>query len=90
MRDPAKFRNYAEECRRLAHSMPAEHRGTLLKMADAWMQCAREAERVLTDNDTSASLEDSATSESLEDSAPHSYLGIAKQNRAARPPPWWV
>jgi hypothetical protein len=50
-------------------------------MADAWMECAREAERAMSDNDTS---------ESLEDSAPHSYLGIAKQNRAARPPPWWV
>jgi hypothetical protein len=81
MRDPAKFRNYAEECRRLANSMPTEHRGTLLKMADAWVQCAREAERTLTDSDTS---------ESMEDSAPHSYLGIAKQNRAGRPPPWWV
>jgi hypothetical protein len=81
MRDPAKFRTYAAECRRLANSMPAEHRGTLTKMADAWMECAREAERAMSDKDTS---------ESLEDSAPHSYLGIAKQNRAGRPPPWWV
>ena len=78
MRDPAKFRKYAAECRRLADSMPAEHRGTLFKMADAWMECAHEAERALSDKDTS---------ESLEDLAPHSYLGIAKQNRAGRPPP---
>jgi hypothetical protein len=81
MRDPAKFRTYAAECRRLADTMPAEHRGTLIKMADAWMKCAHEAERAMSDKDAS---------ESLEDSAPRSHLGIAKQNRAGRPPPWWV
>jgi hypothetical protein len=81
MRDPAKFRKYAAECRRLANSMPAEHRGTLMKMADAWMDGAREAERAMSGTDTG---------ESLEDSAPRSYIGMAKQNRAGRPPPWWV
>jgi hypothetical protein len=80
MRDPAKFRKYAEECRRLANTMP-EHRGALMKMADAWMDCAREAERAIGDTDTGGSLEDSA---------PRSYIGMAKQNRAGRPPPWWV
>ena len=81
MHDPAKFRKYAAECRRLADSMPAQHRSMLIKMADAWMECAREGERATSDKDTS---------ESLEDSAPRPYVGIAKQNRAGRPPPWWV
>jgi hypothetical protein len=81
MRDPAKFRRYAEECRRLANSMPAEHRGTLFKMADAWIECAREAERMMSSNEAS---------DSSEDVAPRRYLGIAKQNRAGQPPPWWV
>src|SRR5580704_13365053 len=45
MRDPVEFRRYAEECRRLAKMMPAEHRGTLLKIAEAWIECAQEAER---------------------------------------------
>jgi hypothetical protein len=81
MRDPAKFRKYAEECRRLAKIMPAEHRGTLLKIADAWTDCAREAERDMGNQDAG---------DISEDVAPRSYLGIAKQNRAGRPPPWWV
>ena len=81
MRNPAKFRKYAEECRRLANIMPAEHRGTLLKIADAWVECAQEAER-----DTGKA----DTGDSSEDLAPRLNFGIAKQNRAARPPPWWV
>jgi hypothetical protein len=44
MRDPTKFREYADECRRLASRMP-EHKETLLSMADAWMGCAKAAER---------------------------------------------
>jgi hypothetical protein len=44
MRDPATFRKYAEECRRLAGSMP-DHRVTLLRMAEAWTTCAHDAER---------------------------------------------
>jgi hypothetical protein len=81
MRDPAKFRKYAEECRRLANIMPKEHRGTLLKIADAWIECAREAERDTGKDDPS---------DSSEEPAPRSNFGSAKQNRAARPPPLWV
>jgi hypothetical protein len=44
MRDPTKFREYADECRRLASRMP-EHKETLLSMADAWMGCAKAAEK---------------------------------------------
>jgi hypothetical protein len=39
-----EFRMHAEECRRIGRSMP-EHRERLLKIAQAWEACAREAER---------------------------------------------
>jgi hypothetical protein len=45
MKDVKKFREYAEDCRRLAKSMKPEHKATLLEIADAWDQCADEAER---------------------------------------------
>jgi hypothetical protein len=45
MKDVAKFRRYAEDCRRLAKSMKPEHEGTLLEIADAWDEYAEEAER---------------------------------------------
>ena len=45
MRDPATYRRYAEECRRLASIMPEEYRGTLLEIAEAWSKLAEEAER---------------------------------------------
>jgi len=45
MKDVKKFREYAEDCRRLAKSMKPEHKATLLEIADAWDQCANEAER---------------------------------------------
>jgi hypothetical protein len=41
MKDVIKFREYAEDCRRLAKSMKPEHKATLL--ADAWDKCAEEA-----------------------------------------------
>jgi hypothetical protein len=44
MQNPATFRAYAEECKRLAASMP-EHKDALLQMAQAWMTCAENAER---------------------------------------------
>jgi hypothetical protein len=43
MPSSAEYRNYAEECRRLARQMP-EHRDALLKMALAWTQSAEDAE----------------------------------------------
>jgi hypothetical protein len=44
MRDPEEFRMYAEECRRLALTLP-QHREALLQMAEAWKACAEEAEK---------------------------------------------
>ena len=51
MEDIEKFRKYAEECRRLAKSMKPEHKATLLEIAEAWDQCAEEAEGERTKND---------------------------------------
>jgi hypothetical protein len=51
MEDIEKFRQYAEECRRLAKSMKPEHKATLLEIAEAWDQCAEEAEGERTQND---------------------------------------
>jgi hypothetical protein len=45
MKDVMKFREYAEDCRRLSKNMKPEHKATLLEIADAWDQCADEAER---------------------------------------------
>ena len=45
MREPATYRRYAEECRRLASIMPEEHRRTLLEIAEAWSKLANDAER---------------------------------------------
>jgi hypothetical protein len=42
---PATYRRYAEECQRLAKTMPEEHRRALLEIADAWLVLAQEAER---------------------------------------------
>jgi hypothetical protein len=44
MRDPKTFRKYAAECRRLAGIM-ADHKDTLLLMAETWISCAEAAER---------------------------------------------
>jgi hypothetical protein len=45
MQNPAKFREYAEECRRLAEQATGKNRATLLIIAEAWTNCALEAER---------------------------------------------
>jgi hypothetical protein len=45
MKDFIKLKGYAEDCRRLAKVMKPEHKATLLEIADAWDQCAEEAER---------------------------------------------
>jgi hypothetical protein len=44
MQDPAQFRKYAEECRRLAQFGLPEHRVTLLEIAEAWIKCAEDLE----------------------------------------------
>ena len=45
MKDAKMYREYATDCIRIAQSMNAEDRETLLKMAQAWEDRAREAER---------------------------------------------
>jgi hypothetical protein len=45
MKDVKMYREYAVDCTRIAQSMNAEDRETLLKMAQAWEDRAREAER---------------------------------------------
>ena len=45
MKDAKMYRDYAADCLRIAQSMNAEDRETLLKMARAWEDRAREAER---------------------------------------------
>jgi hypothetical protein len=44
MQNPAKFREYAEECRKLATNAKPEHRQKLLEIAKAWEECANELE----------------------------------------------
>jgi len=43
MQNPAEFRKYAEECKRLAEQHP-ELKASLFKMAEAWTAAATEAE----------------------------------------------
>jgi hypothetical protein len=45
MQDPATYKRYAEECRRMAMTAPEEHRRTLLEIADAWIRVAQDVER---------------------------------------------
>jgi hypothetical protein len=46
MQNPATFREYAEECKRLAKTAKSEKdRAALLEIAEAWFACAAEAER---------------------------------------------
>ncbi len=44
MKDAKMYREYAADCIRIAQSMNAKDRATLLKMAEAWEDRAREAE----------------------------------------------
>lgn len=45
MQDSAQFRQYADECRRLARTLPPAQQQTLLEIAEAWVKCAEETER---------------------------------------------
>jgi hypothetical protein len=47
MTDPATYRKYAEECRRLATRAPENDRRLLLQHADVWLKLAEEAPRRL-------------------------------------------
>jgi len=43
MEDASTYRQYAEECRKLAKSMP-DHREKLLSMAAVWLELAEKAD----------------------------------------------
>lgn len=45
MQEVETYRQYAADCKRLAHGMTAKDKEILLKIADAWEQRAKEAER---------------------------------------------
>jgi len=45
MKNAKTYREYAAECIRIAQRMSAKDKETLLKMAQAWEDRAREAER---------------------------------------------
>lgn len=44
MQDPRTYKRYAEECYRLAKTLPTEYRSTLLEIAEAWIKLAQESE----------------------------------------------
>ena len=45
MQNPAKFREYAEQCKQLAKTANEKDRAALLEIAEAWLAYAAEAER---------------------------------------------
>jgi hypothetical protein len=45
MKDAQTYKQYAAECLRIARMMSGEHRSSLLAIAEAWLELAREAER---------------------------------------------
>jgi len=45
MESPDKYREYAEECRRIARQLSPENRAILLEIANAWISRAEEEER---------------------------------------------
>jgi hypothetical protein len=51
MDDPATYRRYAEDCKRLARSMSLADRKVMLEIAEAWVVCAKEAERKASGNE---------------------------------------
>ena len=49
MQDAQTYRDYAEECRKLAAALP-QHRASLLDMAAVWANLAEKAERKKQEN----------------------------------------
>ena len=45
MPSATKYREYAEECRRIARQLPPDQQKILLDIAEAWIQCALEEDR---------------------------------------------
>jgi hypothetical protein len=46
MQDSKTYRQYAEECRRIAQTMSAKDKAVMLEMAKVWDERADEAERL--------------------------------------------
>jgi hypothetical protein len=44
MRSVGKYREYAEECRRIARQLPPDQKAILLNIAAAWLRCAEDEE----------------------------------------------
>jgi hypothetical protein len=44
MNDAKRFREYAEECRKIAATLPGDQKGRLLEIGKAWEECAKAAE----------------------------------------------
>ena len=44
MTKAAQYRKYAEQCKNLAEALHGESKNTLLEIAAAWENCAREAD----------------------------------------------
>jgi hypothetical protein len=45
MESAEKYRQFAEDCRRLAEKAAPKDRSVLLEIAEAWEQCAKDAGR---------------------------------------------
>jgi hypothetical protein len=45
MDNAEKYRQYAEDCRRMAEKAAPKDKSLLLEIAGAWEQCAKDAER---------------------------------------------
>jgi hypothetical protein len=45
MRNSDKFREYAEECKRIAQTLPPKDREVMLEIARAWMRYAEQQEQ---------------------------------------------
>jgi len=45
MQDPIKFREYADQCKKLAQTASGANRAALLRIAEAWITCAEDVER---------------------------------------------
>ena len=45
MENAEKYRQFAEECKRLAEKASAKDKAVLMEISEAWEKCAEEAER---------------------------------------------
>jgi transcriptional regulator of acetoin/glycerol metabolism len=45
MQSPSRYRQYAQECERIARQSAPQQRAVLLEIAEAWRRCAEDAEQ---------------------------------------------